>query len=194
MQNKILVLSLMILPFLPVHPWAAANDAFFGMGPRVGFYSTEENGNDELDGYLGVQMRFRFNSVFGIEASFDWREDEYTIVTPYEETKMTVEHHPVLVSAMFDLVPFSSVSPYVLMGIGWYYMEEKYEGYDYYYETDDRDFGYHLGGGINAYFNPNMCFNADLRYNFLKITEDEWGDSELDAGGWIVNMGLTFFF
>ena len=51
--------------------------------------------------------------------------------------------------------------------------------------------GWHLGGGIDFPLNPDVVFNADIRYYFLNYGDDKVKDLNMD--GYIISAGLTFY-
>lgn len=185
-MKQILVLAV-LFGFIMLPSGYAQGEPRFGIGPRIGFYKTEDA--EDIYGFLGFQARLRFTEVFVGEFSIDWREDIYDLGYGDE---LVVTQYPVLLSAIFNVIPGSPVSPYFIVGAGWYNIRQSYDyGYET-YEDDTQEFGYHLGGGMDFRFTPTMALNADVRYNALKIGQDDY-DDEIDAGGWIFSTGFTFY-
>lgn len=184
-MTRSLILSIVTLSI--ILPGVAAASSPFGIGPRVGFYKSEDA--EDIYGFLGFQARFKFTEVFVGELSIDWREDIYDLGYGDE---LIVTQYPVLLSAIFNLMPSSPVTPYVIVGAGWYNINQSYEYDDYSVDDTTQEFGYHLGGGVDFRFKSSMALNADVRYNMLEIEQDEDID-EIDAGGWIFSTGFTFY-
>ena len=78
-------------------------------------------------------------------------------------------------------------SPYVLGGVAWYYSRiEDSAGSSTAYTP-----GFHAGAGLDIPLNPDIVFNADIRYFFLNYGDQKVKD--LNANGYIISAGLTFY-
>ena len=151
----------------------------FGLGVRGGWY--ESNDAEEGKLYGGIQARWKLLPALAIEGAVDYRSEE-----SYPNNRK-VTSYPVLVSALFYPIPDAKISPYLLGGVGWYYLKVK----DNQGSNTTEDFGAHVGFGLDIPLSPNVVFNTDLRYYSLDINDQRIKD--LDANGYIVSAGLTFY-
>lgn len=184
-MTRSLILGIVALSI--ILPGVDAASSPFGIGPRVGFYKSEDA--EDGRGFLGFQARFKFTEVFVGELSIDWRRDTYHLGGGDE---LIVTQYPVLLSAIFNILPSSPITPYVILGAGWYNINQSYDYGDDNFDDNTQEFGYHLGGGVDFRFKPSMALNADVRYNMLEFEHNN-GSDEFDAGGWIFSTGLTFY-
>ena len=151
----------------------------FGVGIRGGWYKVLDANDGKI--YGGLQARWKVFPALAIEGLVDYRPEE----TFPGNRKVT--SYPVLVSALFYLIPGAPVSPYLLVGGGWYYSKvEDSQG-----STYTNDFGAHVGGGLDFRLAPNVVLNADVRYYFLNYNDQKVKD--LQANGYIISAGLTFY-
>lgn len=181
-MNKKIIISIFILMGLFLYPLAGQADDWgkFGLGLRGGWYKANDGDDGKLHG--GLQARWKIFPALAIEGSADYRAEE-----SYPNNRK-ITSYPVLVSALFYLIPGAPVSPYLLGGVGWYYSKlEDSQG-----STWSSDIGYHLGGGLDIPLSRNIVFNADLRYYFLDVGDQKVKDLKTD--GYIVSAGLTFYF
>lgn len=152
----------------------------FGLGIRGGWYKSQDA--DEGKVYGGLQARWKIFPALALEGLVDYHPEQ----TFPNDRKIT--SYPVLVSALFYLIPGAPVSPYLLGGVGWYYSKvEDRQG-----STWTNDFGAHLGGGLDIPLSSHVVFNADIRYFFLNFNDQKVKD--LQANGYIASAGLTFYF
>lgn len=165
-------------------------ESAFGIGPRLGYYTSEDA--DDGNFYGGLQLRARTGPSFGIEAAVDYRTAQtYSI----EDYSVSVRSVPVTLSAML-FIPMEGFAPYGLAGIGAYYTI-----YDYSNEaealgiedTNNFNVGYHLGFGIEIPFNRDVALNFDYRYLFLNPDENEENLNDASFNGNVFTAGLTFY-
>ena len=84
-------------------------------------------------------------------------------------------------------MPGANFSPYLLGGVGWYFSKiEDRSGSSTWFTP-----GLHLGGGIDLPLNPSVVFNADIRYYFLRYSDDR--AKNLNTDGFLISAGLTFY-
>lgn len=179
MNKKNIIFSIILIGLFLFPLMGNADSGRFGLGFRGGWYKA----NDADDGkiYGGLQARWKIFPALAIEGSADYRTEE----TYPNNRKIT--SYPVLVSALFYLIPRARVSPYLLGGVGWYYSKlEDNQG-----TTWSNDFGAHLGAGLDIPIAPNVVFNADFRYYFLNFGDQKVKDLKTD--GYIISAGLTFY-
>lgn len=163
----------------------------FGIGPRLGYYKS----NDAEDGnfYGGVQGRLRFGRVLGLEGSVEYRAGQRYGVSNYSvKTKFV----PVTASLLFFIPLDEHFAPYGLAGLGAYYTVYDYSadanalGFD-----DDHSFnmGYHLGFGLELPVNTDVALNADYRYLFLNPNDNQENLDNTSFSGNVFTAGLTFY-
>lgn len=181
-MNKKIIFAVFILVGFFLYPLMGntAEMGKFGVGVRGGWYKSNDADDGKL--YGGLQVRWKVFPALAIEGAVDYRPEE-----SYPDNRK-ITSYPVLVSALFYPIPGAAVSPYLLGGVGWYYSKlEDSQG-----TTRSNDFGAHLGGGLDIPIAPSVVFNADLRYYFLNFEDQKVKD--LNANGYIISAGLTFYF
>ncbi|MBI4766088.1 MAG: outer membrane beta-barrel protein [Deltaproteobacteria bacterium] len=180
MKKKIVILMFLFLGLF-LYPVVGHTDegGKFGLGIRGGWYKAEDADEGKL--YGGLQVRWKVFPALAIEGLVDYHPEQ----TFPDNKKIT--SYPVLVSALFYLIPGAPVSPYLLGGVGWYYSKvEDNSGTNW-----TNDFGAHLGGGLDIPLSPQVVFNADLRYYFLNFSDQKVKD--LKTNGYIISAGFTFY-
>lgn len=178
-KTVVLMIFFLVLFLVPVvgHTEGAGS---FGLGIRGGWYKSQDA--DEGKVYGGLQARWKIFPALALEGLVDYHPEQ----TFPNDRKIT--SYPVLVSALFYLIPGAPVSPYLLGGVGWYYSKvEDRQGSNW-----TNDFGAHLGGGLDIPLTSHVVFNADIRYFFLNFNDQKVKD--LQANGYIASAGLTFYF
>lgn len=181
-MNKKIIVAGFILLGLFLYPLAghSAEGGKFGIGVRGGWYKSNDSDDGKM--YGGLQARWKILPALAIEGVGDYRPEESF------SNNRKITSYPVLVSALFYLIPGAPVSPYLLGGVGWYYSKlEDSRG-----TTWSNDFGAHLGGGLDIPLSSSLVFNADLRYYFLNLDDQKVKD--LKTNGYIISAGLTFYF
>jgi opacity protein-like surface antigen len=180
MKKKTVILLFFLLGlFLYPVVGHTADGGSFGLGVRGGWYKSQDADNGKI--YGGLQARWKILPALALEGLADYHPEQ----SFPGERKVT--SYPVLVSALFYLIPGARVSPYLLGGVGWYYSKvEDKQG-----STWTSDFGAHLGGGLDIPLSSRVVFNGDLRYYFLSYNDQKVKD--LQANGYIVSAGLTFY-
>lgn len=175
----ILILFLLGLVFYPVVSQAEGAGSF-GLGFRGGWYKAQDANDGKV--YGGLQARLKLFPALAIEGLVDYHPEQSF------PGNRKVTSYPVLVSALFYLIPGAKVSPYLLGGVGWYYSKvEDSQG-----STWTNDFGAHVGGGVDIPLSSKIVLNADLRYYFLDFNDQKVKD--LEANGYIASVGITFYF
>lgn len=118
-------------------------------GGRAMYFRPKQADGGSLNG--GAQLRFHLTPVIAVEASADYRQNEF------EGT--TVDVIPAQGSLMLYLAPGLGVSPYLLGGLGWYYTHVKGSGG----KTNHR-FGPHAGAGLEVALNRRWSVDGSYRY------------------------------
>lgn len=152
----------------------------FGLGPRAGYYKS--NDADEGNLYFGIQARGRLTPNLAIEGAIDYRKEEF------DNGNIVSKSYPILASALLYLLPNSTLSPYIIGGIGWYNTTVEIKGAD---NETSSDIGYHFGAGADIPIAETVVLNFDIRYNFLDVSVES---KDIDYKGWIGTGGLTFYF
>ena len=147
---------LMIMCFLASLPVSAFAFELFGVGPRGGYYKTQDA--DEGNMYVGAAARLKLGGL-GFEGSFDYRSEEYG------DGNFKVTSWPVNASVLIYPLPIL----YGIAGFGWYNNTMEYTGsialLNGLKETS-QDVGYHFGGGAEIPLG-NISIAADIRYVFI---------------------------
>jgi opacity protein-like surface antigen len=147
----------------------------FGIGPTVGWYSS----NDAEEGalFFGFLARARLGNNVGLEASFAYRDAEVFRTGQVEANDLTadVTYIPITFSLNIFLPVGSFLTPYATGGIGFYYTIEAYdvakvsqrEVRELLEDEENFETGYHFGLGLEIPFGRNIAFHGEFRYLFL---------------------------
>ncbi|PLX31971.1 MAG: hypothetical protein C0600_04205 [Ignavibacteria bacterium] len=147
----------------------------FGVGPRLGWYSS----NDAEEGawFYGLQGRARLGSNVGFELTLEYRDAELFNAGTLDLTRLKADVMYVPITASFMVfIPIGSwFAPYGVGGVGWYYTIKDYEllglGSAEIRQIlqDDNNFemGYHFGLGLEIQLSQNIAIHGDFRYLFL---------------------------
>lgn len=182
-----------------------------GIGARVAYvnYSDDDLGYgidmefDEAAMY-GGNLTYFVHSYLSLELSVDYVEtDVDSEVLGVSVGIGEFEQIPVLLSLRTHLSTNPKVSPYLTIGIGYYLNDFDMDdsipaGYDI--DPDD-SIGYHLGAGIEYFFNEHFAFNFDLKYIWNNVDFDakfpdgsSINDKKVDVDAFISGVGLKFYF
>jgi opacity protein-like surface antigen len=179
MDKKFIFLTFVLLILFLAPLTGFVDSGKFGLGVRGGLYKSNDANSMIL--YGGIQARWKVFPAMSIEGTFDYHPSE-----SYPNDKK-ITNYPILASALFYLIPGADFSPYVVGGVGWYFSKlEDSSGSSTSYTP-----GFHLGGGLDIPLNPNVVFNADIRYYFLNYSDQKVKD--LNTNGFIISAGLTFY-
>lgn len=157
----------------------------FSIGPRA--IRTSPRDADEGTWSAGGQVRLHLTPALGLEGSIDYVKNDYGPLT-------TIKTYPVQASLLAYLMPNSTVCPFLLGGVGWYYTQVNgAAGYD---GTDSR-FGLHAGFGGELMINKSLSLDATYRYIWLEtVASKDAGaiDKDYDDSGSMFTIGLNFLF
>jgi len=171
-----------------------------GIGARVAYvnFSDEDLHKFDVDPdetpMYGGNITYFVLSYLSIELSVDYLETDVDLDAKGGSVDIgDLKKIPVLLSLRTHLPTNSKVSPYLTVGIGYYFNDFDMKssapaGYDL--DIDD-SFGYHLGGGIEYFYNNHFAFNLDFKY----ISDSVDADFE-EPGGYSVNdknLDMDFF-
>jgi hypothetical protein len=164
----LIALLLVAAGFLAVLPAPAA--AQFGIGPRMSFVRGDAtNPNANLDRFIGAALRARLAERTAVELSLDYRT--YVNQLTSEKTRDLPVQASVL---MYPLR--STLSIYLLGGIGWYSQSTK----PLTVSTSDSTVstsrtGYHTGLGGELMLGRHAAAYLDYRYIFIHFNADTPG-------------------
>lgn len=158
-----------------------------GIGPQVGY---QRSGDADAGQFMfGGFFRAKLSDAFGVEASLNYRQEEYA------DGKITVRSWPVLLSAL--VYPFPMF--YGIAGGGWYHTTFDYDpGFDQQDLADktSNPFGWHLGGGVEIPLGETVKLTGDVKYVFLNYDDlEDFGDVPLDdvnSNFYVINVGIAF--
>jgi len=195
MRVKIWILAfvgLAMLASLPQNGFALDTDTAspfgFGLGPRAGYIQSENA--DRGNWTAGVQARLRLLPMLAIEGAVDYHEQDFA------NGAARVSNYPVTLSALLYIWPLGPIQPYIVGGVGWYYTTVDYRGpLAGQSSTTSNQFGYHAGGGLDLALSKMVTLDADIRYIFLNLPSElkDRAARDIDANGWMVTVGLTFY-
>jgi outer membrane protein W len=169
---------------------------FFGIGIHGNYYNTNDADDGSIHG--GLQIRLRVTQNLSAEVAADYRKEEF------EDGRVSVEGYPFQVSGIWYLFGRGGINPHLIFGGSWYnsdvtvtLTEEGSLSRDY----SGSDFGYHGGFGLEMHMTDRSFLHADVRYNFLDVNVDagdfvtgDYGDANLNHDGYVIQLGLTFYF
>ncbi|MGE5365126.1 MAG: outer membrane beta-barrel protein [Bacteroidota bacterium] len=167
-----------------------------GFGPQVGFYKA----GDADDGrfMFGVALRARLNMALGVEASINYRQEEYG------NGAVAVRSWPVMVTGMFFPIPIV----YGAIGAGWYNTSYDYSN-DLKNLPDDvtkidlsdetrQEFGWHLGAGLEIPVGGSLRITGDFKYVFLEHKFKDFAqtavNNDLSSNFYVISAGILFGF
>jgi opacity protein-like surface antigen len=165
-----LALSAVLIGMGPLVGGTARSQTSFG---DVGVHVSYVRVRDATDGNFlgGVHAELRPLPWLGFNAAVDFRsEAEYDVPTGTTNATLTVRTIPITVSGKLYLPIAPLVTPYGMVGAGWYRQEfdfsselETLGATDY----DETNFGWHVGLGLNLNLHPRFGLYADARWVFL---------------------------
>ena len=135
----------------------------------------------------GVTWRFKAKSVFGIEASINYRQEKYA------NDALTVRSWPVMVTGLIYPVPVV----YGAIGAGWYnttfdYDQKKLSLLNLKDKTT-QEFGWHFGAGVEIPIQKRFKVIGDIRYVFLDYNFEEIpGSDDLNSNFYVITAGFLF--
>jgi opacity protein-like surface antigen len=159
------------------------------LGPQLGWQKA--NDADNANFMLGGAFRTKLSSDFGIEASIDYRKEEY------DNGAVSVTNWPVMVTGLIYPVPIL----YGAIGAGWYNTSIAYSSNLHFLGVNDQTeqkFGWHFGGGVEiplgiSMNNPGSILTADIRYVFLNYDFQQLpGSPGLQSNFVYMTVGLLF--
>ncbi len=179
-----------------------------GIGARVAYinYSdTDVKGIDiEFDESVmyGVNLTYFAHKYISLELSVDYVETDLFLEDFNNLNAGEVEQIPILFSVRTHLSTNSKVSPYLTVGIGYYINDfDADSSISGVADIDvDDSFGYHVGAGLEYFFNDHIAFNFDLKYFLTNVDVDGYiggtklRDDKADADAFTAGVGFKFYF
>ncbi len=178
-----LILVLIVSAVVP-----AAAQSVMGLAPLVGCYKAQNADGLRLLG--GAAFRFRFSEILGVEASINYRGEEYS------NGSVEVKSWPVMVTGLLYPIP----AVYGAIGAGWYNTFVSYNvpsefpgGPASISRESKQQFGWHFGGGVELPVYSYVKLIGDIRYVFLNQNFRGFpGSSVVNSNSPIVTAGLLF--
>lgn len=147
--------------------------------PEFGLRAGYLKQRDADDGvwFGGLQVRVPLTEVITIEGSIEFHSSEFN------DGDIEVIQYPVQATLLlFPLPSSTTISPYLLGGLGWYYTTVDFSGSLSGVDSETESiFGAHLGFGARVGLGGTMTLSADLRYIFLEPDDDQLDDEEFDT-------------
>lgn len=159
------------------------------IGPQLGWQKANDADNANL--MVGGAFRTKLSSVLGVEASINYRREEY------DNGAVDVTNWPVMVTGLIYVLPIV----YGAIGAGWYNTSVTYSQDLHLLGVNDQTeqkFGWHFGGGLEiplgmSMNNPGAILTADIRYVFLNYDFQKLpGSPGLQNNFVYMTVGLLF--
>ena len=178
------------LSLLPGSLWAEGNllmedmsKGVFSLGGRAVYYDPIDGGDDWRG---GAQARWYLSEMFALEASMDYRKNDFG--------DSTVETFPLQLSGLIYLLPGKRLSPFVLGGAGWYFTDVDGPGN---FEDVQQRFGLHAGGGLQLMLSRNWSVDGSYRFVWLeriRSIDANANNTKFQDEGHMVTIGLNYHF
>lgn len=182
---------------------AQESERKFGIGARVNYLDISTGavvGRDpKVDAnYLAeVDLSYFFNEDFSLELSAGYAKSDVTMVVPgFSGTVGELTQVPVLLTGRLHFPTGTMATPYVGMGLGYYFNSfDGRSGTPGSTAEFDDSFGYHVNGGIEFLVARNMGISLDAKYVW---NQSEFGTSgskrDVDLDAFAAGLGLTYYF
>src|SRR3989339_507705 len=157
----------------------------FSIGPRA-TYSRPQDA-DEAQAYVGIQARFILASALSLEASFDYRSNNFFNFT-------TIKTYPIQLSALVYFLHVAILNPFLIGGTGWYYTQV--DGPFGFNNTYSR-LSLHAGAGLELKLTEVVSIDGCYRYIWLESVASKdvsSRDRSFQDSGAMVTVGLNFLF
>ena len=147
-----------------------------GIGGRFSMVRGDVQSETTAERFTGGQVRAWLSTRTAVELSLDRRSQSNESLTE------RVRDYPL--QASFLLAPVrSTLSPYVLGGMGWYtHRVEQLAGDETVESTTTRRVGSHAGFGAEMRMGKHAALHADYRYTFLRFGDADPIESDTIAG------------
>jgi opacity protein-like surface antigen len=161
------------------------NAQSISLGPQLGYYKAQDADNGSYMG--GAALRLKLNSVLGVEASINYRSEQYG------NGALTVRSWPVTVTGLIYPLPII----YGAMGFGWYNVTYDYDQskplMSLFQDETTQKVGWHFGGGLELPIGSSVILTGDIRYVFLNYDFKQLPGSGASKSNFtIFTVGLLF--
>jgi outer membrane protein len=218
LYTMITLLGLLSLVFVG-QPCFAQEPGAMAVGLRVSYVMIQDDSvelfstdfDTSYDGAAAFSADFTYfiNKSFSLEASIGYLKTDMDVEAGGDkEGYGTLTQIPILLTARYHIAVNEKVSPYVGVGIGYYYndMDNADGSGDFFQGAPsgveafaDNAFGFHLNAGAEFFINKNLALNVDLKY-LLSSTDigfdgagyDESDSSRLNA--FTFGVGIKYYF
>jgi hypothetical protein len=148
--------------------------------PSIGMSRTP--GSSESPKFYGIALRGPMSPRMESELAVSWHRETVS------DGDMTVKSVPITFSIW--ATPVRSL--YLGGGAGYYYDEVSYRGSLGIPSASDKQFAYHLGGGLNTPMSPRMSLDLQGRYIFRKEKQVGISGGTYDPTMWTAAVGIAF--
>ena len=168
-----LAAALAVFAALPALPAQAQG---IGIGGRFSMVRGDVQAETSAESFTGGQVRAWLSKRTAVEVSLDRRTQSDELLTE------RVRDYPL--QASFLLAPVrSTVSPYILGGMGWYtHRVDQLAGTETVESTTTRRVGSHAGFGAEMRMGKHAALHADYRFTFLRFGDTDPIESDTIAG------------
>ncbi len=211
MKRATVVIGILMMLCFTGQTVSAQEAGMFGIGARLSYFTLDDDsaGNTNLDFDdsfgLGINGTYYFCPWFSVELSLDYLESDIDASGPAGSGNLgELEQMPLLLTGRFHWPMDQWLSPYLAIGIGYYFHDLSANGGFLAQQgissiDADDSFGYHLGVGMEWFLNPMLSFNVDLKYIWNEVDFDSTDavgteSFEVDMDGFVIGIGLKYFF
>jgi outer membrane protein len=192
---------------LPANP-PKGNAGRFGIGVRVGYgdYSDDDQtfsgGKVELESdgtfMYEVNLTYFLHEYFSLELGVDYTEtDVYLNYSSGMSGKAgDLEQIPVLLTGRMHFSTNHKVTPYLGVGIGYYFNDFDSDSGSSNIDVDD-SFGFHVNGGLEVFITDDAAINLDMKYVWEEVDVDNnfpGSDEEFKRNQFVAGVGLKYYF
>lgn len=154
--------------------------------PSIGITRTSTD-NAEGKTFYGFAFRGNLFPMFKHETAIGYHSEEVTDPTGTISLKMNTV--PMTESIWFAPIPLV----YAGVGVGMYFSSLTYENVPV-PDTQERKFGYHIGGGLNFPLAPMIGVDLQSRYVFMDEVPTSLPQGNLDPDFWSTSVGIAIKF
>ena len=219
MKKKIVasffVVATLVLVFSQVG-FAQDMEGKFGLGARVSYvnysdddytvYGVKVDVEPDDAVMYGINLTYFIHEYFSFELSVDYAEMDVELsALGLSGDAGEVTMIPVLLSARTHLSTNPKVSPYLTIGVGYFFndMDSNRGTIEFIYgagaEVDvDNSFGFHLGAGIEFFISENAAVNFDFKYIWTEVEAEVnvsgFTDVDFEVNPFIIGLGYKYYF
>ena len=189
MKAKLILILIAML--LPLAGWSQSVQ--LGVGVRTSLLGYTEDELDSTKMFWGGHGRLMAFKYFAGEVSIQKRDDNFNV----GNGNIRLDTVPLQVSAVVFPLAMLPVSPYFVVGTGWYFLTATISGdLDLPFVTgegsiDHTETAYHVGVGVEGFIGKHFSVGADVRKIFLDF---ETSIISYSVDAYFVNVGATFYF